>query len=209
MTFAAGCFVRLHTTGTTPREPFLLSLLCPRESDNNFSIRQAIRTHHIILETEDFPCFLWEGEVADLSNLKRGFLRGEILLRVCDFTPLTHLTLTSLADCLMHLTRALCRIEGRRFWGRWLCGQIQHVYHLCSRHRLRCHHRESPSGADLELNLRLIPKQARHALTSDGTFSWTESGSRFSYIKFYSAIVASVSKWPEGERKQLIQWWNG
>lgn len=51
--------------------------------------------------------------------------------------------------------------------------------------------------------------QARHALTADGKFTWANSGTRFSYLRFYHAIIKTVSGWTELEQKQLIEWWNG
>lgn len=51
--------------------------------------------------------------------------------------------------------------------------------------------------------------QARHALTADSKFTWTASTTRFSYLGFYNMIIATVMGWPQTDKTQLIQWWNG
>ena len=61
-------------------------------------MRERVRTHEISFEADDFPCFLWEGEKANIQNTKKGFLRGEILVRVCNLPLLFHPLLTILID---------------------------------------------------------------------------------------------------------------
>lgn len=48
------------------------------------SVRQDIRNFVITLGEDNFPSFLWEGEKPDVQDLNRGFLRGEILVYVCN-----------------------------------------------------------------------------------------------------------------------------
>ena len=51
------------------------------------SVRQAIRNNVYVFDADDLPSFLWENETADVSDLKKGFLRGGILVRVRTLTP--------------------------------------------------------------------------------------------------------------------------
>jgi len=46
-------------------------------------------------------------------------------------------------------------------------------------------------------------------LTTNGKFTWTTSGTQFSYLRFYHTIIETVSGWSQAEQAQLIGWWNG
>src|SRR5882757_10043519 len=98
MILAVDYFVHLHVIGTIPRESTRSLPTLPNRWHDCYSVRQAIRNHDIVLEADKFPRFLWEGERANTRDLKKGFLRGEILVRVCHFTlvdsPHTHQYLT-------------------------------------------------------------------------------------------------------------------
>lgn len=50
--------------------------------------RQQIRSFQISVTADDFPRFLWEGEQVDQHDMKKGFLRGELLVMVCVFSHL-------------------------------------------------------------------------------------------------------------------------
>ena len=66
------------------------------ETDEFVSVRQNIRNHSIVLEEDDLPRFLWERETVNIRDLKTGFLRGEILVRVCSSYRPIHPMLTGL-----------------------------------------------------------------------------------------------------------------
>ena len=55
----------------------ILSLSC--------RVRQQIRSFEIHVAAEDFPKFLWEGEQVDPRDMNKGFLRGDLLVKVCVF----------------------------------------------------------------------------------------------------------------------------
>lgn len=171
------------------------------------SVRQAIRNYEITFEPDDFPCFLWEGETADASNLKKGFLRGEILARVCNFTLLCtpHAHQCSV-DYVVHSTWTLCCANRSGFWCRWLCGQNQHAVHYNS-HRCICCSCCKLSWSTA-LMLANVSVQARHALTTDSKFIWTTDGTGYSYLTFYHTIIKTVLGWSQVEQTRLIQWWN-
>jgi len=44
--------------------------------------REGIQSFRISVTTDDFPRFLWEGERVVLNDMKKGFLRGELLVKV-------------------------------------------------------------------------------------------------------------------------------
>lgn len=44
--------------------------------------REQIRSFQIHITADDFPRFLWEDERVDLQDMKKGFLRGELLTKV-------------------------------------------------------------------------------------------------------------------------------
>jgi len=44
--------------------------------------REQIRSFQIPVTADDFPKFLWEGERVTLQDMKKGFLRGELLVKV-------------------------------------------------------------------------------------------------------------------------------
>jgi len=68
----------------------------------------------------------------------------------------------------------------------------------------------TPTGTNLKVwSLANSSVQARHALTTDSTFSWTTGRERFSHLLFYHAIIKEVSAWSQAEQKQLVDWWNG
>lgn len=90
MTFVVRCFARPCTIGTTPRE---LSLPFHTFTENrhvHHSVRSEIQNFTIPLDEDDFPNFLWAGEKADTQDPNQGFLRGEILVRVCDLRLLVY-----------------------------------------------------------------------------------------------------------------------
>ena len=45
--------------------------------------RERIRSFQIPVTADDFPRFLWEGERVDPQDMNKGFLRGELLVKVC------------------------------------------------------------------------------------------------------------------------------
>jgi len=58
-------------------------LLCPSTQDwENLVTRDRIRNFEIPVTTDDFPKFLWEGGRVDSRNMNKGFLRGELLVKV-------------------------------------------------------------------------------------------------------------------------------
>ena len=75
------------------------------------SVHQDIRNFVITLGEDDFPCFLWEGENPNVQDLNKGFLRGEILVYVCDLYQLIHPCSPALTDNVGRLTRAQSRRE--------------------------------------------------------------------------------------------------
>ena len=121
-TFVAACSARHHTIGTIARTSSCAVFYAPGilMNSHEHSIREAVRNRNIIFEADDFPCFLWEGETADMSNLKKGFLHGGILIQVSYFSFWIFLTLTNPTDRPMHFTWALCRSIWRGYWLRWL-----------------------------------------------------------------------------------------
>jgi len=50
--------------------------------------------------------------------------------------------------------------------------------------------------------------QARHALTADSKFAWVSGNTAYSYLTFYHMVIKTVSKWPQTDQTQLVQWWN-
>ena len=68
--------------GTTSRELSSPFCIFPETRHVHRSVREEIRNFTITLDEDDFPNFLWEGEKADMQHPNRGFLRGEILVRV-------------------------------------------------------------------------------------------------------------------------------
>lgn len=46
------------------------------------SVRERIRVFQIPVTHDSFPRFLWEGERADPQDTNKGFLRGELLVKV-------------------------------------------------------------------------------------------------------------------------------
>lgn len=65
----------------------LLSLLLVFRGTNQLvcSIRQQIQLFQIPVTHDEFPCFLWEDERADPQDTNKGFLRGQLLVKVPPF----------------------------------------------------------------------------------------------------------------------------
>jgi hypothetical protein len=208
--FVVGYSAHLNTIGTIlgnsyPLSPSFLILL------NNRSVRQKVRNHDsICFESDDFPCFLWEGETADVNNLRKGFLRGEILIRVCTLLIGVSHTHQCFTDYAIYSAWSLCCTYGRRFRRGWLRRQNQHAVRHRSHYCVRCGGREFPSwGTSSTYPLTNVSIQARHALTADSKFVWATDGPGFSYLTFYDTIIDSVSRWSQAEQTCLIQWCNG
>ena len=47
-----------------------------------YRTREGIRSFHISVTADDFPRFLWEGERVVPHDMNKGFLRGELLVKV-------------------------------------------------------------------------------------------------------------------------------
>jgi hypothetical protein len=47
------------------------------------STRDRIRNFEIPVTADDFPRFLWEGGRVDSHDMNQGFLRGDLLIKVC------------------------------------------------------------------------------------------------------------------------------
>lgn len=47
------------------------------------SAREQVQTLQAGVTVDNFPRFLWEGERVDLQDINKGFLRGELLVKVC------------------------------------------------------------------------------------------------------------------------------
>jgi hypothetical protein len=48
--------------------------------------REQLKSFQLLVAADYFPRFLWERERVDPSNMNKGFLRGQLLIKICAFS---------------------------------------------------------------------------------------------------------------------------
>jgi hypothetical protein len=90
MFVAAFCVLRL-VTGPMKRTSIFTQLPAPLRSGRTDAgldrTRDGIRAFRIPVTHNDFPRFLWENERVNEEDMKKGFLRGQVLVKVCFSHP--------------------------------------------------------------------------------------------------------------------------
>ena len=74
--------------------------------------QHRIRNFEILVTHDDFPRFLWENERVDEEDMKKGFLRGNVLVKVC---------------VSLHLSPYWCLLTTRRGSWRYLSLHLLHA----------------------------------------------------------------------------------
>jgi hypothetical protein len=87
MMYVAAFYVLRLVTGPTKRTSAIIPLPAPLRSGRTDAglcrTRDGIRAFRILVTHDDFPRFLWENERVDEEDMKKGFLRGRVLVKVC------------------------------------------------------------------------------------------------------------------------------
>jgi len=100
MTYADGYCAHQLKIGAISRASRMACLPGHYETDVvSCSTRERIRSFQIPLTVDDLPRFLWEGERVDPRDMNKGFLRGELLIKV---RILPHSGLNHLWTCTEH-----------------------------------------------------------------------------------------------------------
>lgn len=71
---------RLGRSNARP-DHFIISGHC-RTDTLSHSTREQLQTFQADVTIDDFPKFLWKGEQVDPQDINKGFLRGELLVKV-------------------------------------------------------------------------------------------------------------------------------
>lgn len=173
-------------------------------------VRERVRNLNIVFKADDFPRFLWEGESTDLRDLNKGFLRGEILIRVGRFSQPVHPVLTKASQTMLAILLGPSVAQtgegsGAGGYADKFGMRTITIPTIAFAAVLVSSFNRPVIRVWLCANLRT---QARHALTTDTKFIWAGDGNRFSYLQFYNTIIGTVSGWSQTEKAQLIGWWN-
>jgi len=146
-----------------------------------------------------------------MQDLKKGFLRGGILVHVSSSSRLICHVLTCASQTMLSILLGPAVAEKGEGSG---AGGYADLFNM----RSMTVPAIAFGAAIVSTSTSTDPKaqplanpfgQARHALTTDSNFTWTTNKGRFSHLCFYHEIIKAVSGWSETEQKQLVEWWNG